>query len=131
MNDILSSISSSVRDRGWHSAQKETHEVASISFDDIIEAINPLNHIPFATRLQDNPVSPVVKMIAGTIIGGPLGFATAAVNEVFEEANGKGVLSSVVHATLQPEERTMEQLASERYQSIANRHKRHFHTWSA
>ena len=127
------SINSSVCPRGWHSVQKQTHEIAQITFDDVLEVMNPLNHIPLVSDLQDNPVSPVVRMVGSALLGGPVGFALSAIDTVFEEATGKSVIGNVFDAAFSSETETLEaqEIVAKRYRSIADAHKRHIHTWNA
>ncbi len=125
------SINSSVRPRGWHSVQKQTHEIAQITFDDVLTVINPLNHIPVVSGLRGNPVSPAVRMVGGALLGGPIGFAASAIDAVFEEATGKSVLGNVVETAFVPELPKTQEIAAARYRSIADAHKRHIHTWRA
>lgn len=130
--------------RGLKSVQKETHHVDSISFDDVLEAFNPLNHIPIISEFSEtqNPLMPLTKMAGSMLIGGPLGLAMSAVDVVSKEATGQTVLANVVDVitgegengdsaeALALAESAKARYASERYQSFANAHKRHLHTWS-
>lgn len=135
IEESVSVSSAAVRPRGLRSVQKPTVEAREITFGDVLQAVNPLNHIPFVSQLNNNPVSPLVKMVGSAVIGGPIGLAAAAIDAVFEEATGRSVAGNVIHMALNgPEEsasRTAQEKASQRYQSVANAHKRHFHTWRA
>lgn len=125
---------SSAHTRGWHSVQKPTHKIEEITFDDVVNAVNPLNHLPFISNLtaQEDRPSPVSRMLVGTLLGGVFGLVSSAVDIIFEDATGKGVVGNVVASITdgKPENSDM-QIASRKYQSIANAHKRHFNTWSA
>ncbi len=120
------SISSSANKRGWHSSQKQTHEIKEITFDDVIDAVNPLNHLPFISEFTNEPISPVARMIGGAALGGPLGFAISAINAVFEEASGDGLIGTAMQAEFSSQNNPYEQA-----RAITNAHKRHLHTWRA
>jgi hypothetical protein len=72
------------------------------TFGDLVDAINPLNHIPFVSGLfgEDGApkVSPASKIIGGALLGGPVGLFAAVADAVFEEATGKGAAESMVAA---------------------------------
>ena len=73
------------------------------SFQDVLDTINPLKHIPVISDLMesDNTTEkPSVgsKLAGGLLFGGPIGFVAALANEIFEEATGKGVASAAYAA---------------------------------
>lgn len=72
------------------------------SFDDVLDAINPLNQLPFVGSAvndsMDHKASTGAKLIGSALFGGPLGLVAGLINAVFEEATGKGVGESVVAA---------------------------------
>lgn len=76
------------------------------TFSDLIDAVNPLNHIPGAAGLfasEDAPVSRVSvasRLIGGALLGGPVGFFASLVNAVFEQETGKGAAETMVAALL-------------------------------
>ncbi len=131
--------------RGFRSSQKPTQQFNDISFGDVLDAFNPLNHIPIISNLKSdntNPVSSIAKMTGGALLGGPVGLAISAIDIVVSEATGKTMLGNAIEtvfgkgagdseasATLPAQ--LPSQQASQRYQSFADAHKRHAHTWRA
>ncbi len=105
------------------SVQKPTVRYDDVSFDDILEAINPLNHIPLISgyftstaksintagyesaadesaqnnqnTYKDNPIMPLASMVAGGLIGGVIGLVSAAVNVIFEQATGSKISQKI------------------------------------
>jgi len=126
---------------GLRSVQKSTHIVDDIKFDDVLDAINPMNHIPILSKLtqSSNPLMPITKMAGSALMGGPIGLAISAMDSVVEQVTGNSMLGNTIEtifgdsqeSAVSQVEAKAESIASERYKSIANAHKRHFHTWSA
>ena len=78
--------------------EPETSETAffgkdGLTFRDVIDAINPLNHIPIVSDLfasaTDHKASTASKLIGGTLLGGPIGFVTSLATVIFENATGE------------------------------------------
>lgn len=65
------------------------------SFADILDTINPLQHIPGVSQvyraLTGETISSGARIIGGTIFGGPLGFLSSLVGSIFEEETGKDI----------------------------------------
>lgn len=120
-------LRNNVNPKGWQSRQIPTREITSVSFDDVIDSLNPIAHIPVAAHLTDTPApSPIASMIGGALIGGPIGFAIAAVNVVFQEATGDSLIGSLYDAV---SNNLPSSDKAKRYQSLANEHKRDLQTW--
>lgn len=72
---------------------KEHNAVQSDGFfETLVDAVNPLQHIPGVSTLYraasgDN-ISSFSRILGGTLIGGPMGFAVSAVNALLQEATG-------------------------------------------
>jgi hypothetical protein len=75
------------------------------SFSDLIDAVNPLNHIPIVSGLMEqeteHKVSTAAKLIGGALLGGPIGFVVGLIDAVFEQATGKGAAESMVAALME------------------------------
>jgi hypothetical protein len=73
-----------------------------LSFADVLDAINPLKHIPIVSDLiYDKPeekASVASNLVGGALMGGPIGFVASIANEVFKSATGKGMAETVVAA---------------------------------
>lgn len=93
------------------SHQKETIKVDDCCFGDFLQALNPLNHIPVISSLTNNNAAgekqnafmPVAKIVSGGLLGGVIGLVGAAVDSVFEQANGKSFLASVTSGLFESE----------------------------
>jgi hypothetical protein len=61
-------------------------------FKDIVDAVNPLQHIPGVSSLYreatGDGVSPAISLASGALLGGPVGFLVAAISTGFELATG-------------------------------------------
>ncbi len=64
-------------------------------FDDFLDIINPLQHIPglstFYRELTGDEISPGSRMIGGALFGGPIGFVASLINSAVEDATGRDV----------------------------------------
>lgn len=64
-----------------------------LTFGDLIDVINPLQHIPVVATLYremtDDTLAAGPRMLGGTLFFGPLGLATAVANVALEETTGK------------------------------------------
>jgi hypothetical protein len=56
---------------------EETREGASLSFSDVVDTLNPLQHVPVLSdiyrRLTGDAISPQARVAGGTLYGGPIG----------------------------------------------------------
>lgn len=71
----------------------------TFSFGELLDIINPLQHIPLVGSLYRNftgdQMSPVARIVGGTIFGGPLGGITSIAAAAIEEHSGKNVTSAL------------------------------------
>lgn len=72
-------------------------------FGDLLQALNPLHHIPVVGTLYREitgaTIEPAARVIGGLVFGGPAGLASALVNGFVEDASGKdlgGHIASLV-----------------------------------
>lgn len=72
------------------------------SFRDMLDIINPLEHIPVVSSLFDDATghapSVAARLAGGALFGGPIGFAVALVNEIFTAETGRGVGGTMLAA---------------------------------
>ena len=72
-------------------ADGETED-AGFSFDDFLDTINPLQHLPVVStlyrELTGDQIEPAARIIGGAVYGGPLGAGLALADTIFEEATG-------------------------------------------
>lgn len=75
-------------------------------FFDLLDMINPFQHIPlvnFAYRaITGDEIKPISQIIGGGVFGGPLGIAGGIVNAVIEEETGKDAVGNAM-AFVRPE----------------------------
>jgi hypothetical protein len=78
-----------------------------IELSDVIDILNPLQHIPFVSslyrELTGDTISPSCKIAGGALLGGPLGLISSVCDVVVTEENGKSVGDSVVAMILPPQ----------------------------
>lgn len=65
------------------------------SFGDVIDMINPLQHLPVVGMLYrkftGDTIKPFASIIGGTIFGGPVGAVSSTVNAIVKDRTGKDV----------------------------------------
>lgn len=85
------------------------------SFDDFLDTINPLQHLPVISTLYrdltGDQIDPAARIIGGAIFGGPLGAGLALADSVLEEASG-ATTGAHVMSWLTGDETDTPQLAS-------------------
>ena len=68
---------------------------ASFSFADLIDTINPLQHIPVVAtayrELTGDEMSPQARMAGGALYGGPIGFVASMVDSAIDMATGNDI----------------------------------------
>ncbi len=66
-----------------------------LSFDDVLDSLNPLQHIPVVStlyrELTGDEISTGARLAGGSLYGGPIGLFTAAVDSASTESTGKDV----------------------------------------
>lgn len=86
----------------------------NLSFRDVLDAINPLNHIPVLSDLVADATghepSAASKLAGGTLLGGPIGFIASLANVIFEEVTGATPVKTLV-AALTGEENSSQEAA--------------------
>lgn len=70
------------------------------SFGDLIDIINPLQHIPivshFYQKITGDTIRPSGQIIGGTLFGGPAGFAGSLVNVIAEHETGRDITGNAI-----------------------------------
>jgi hypothetical protein len=73
-----------------------------LSFWDMLDIVNPLQHIPVVNHLYraltGDTIRPPAQILGSTLFGGPLGFAVATATTVVEAANGETLATTVARA---------------------------------
>ncbi len=64
-----------------------------LTFRDVLDAVNPLNHIPIVSDLfasaTEHKASTASRLAGGTLLGGPIGFVASLATVIFEHATGQ------------------------------------------
>ena len=64
-----------------------------LTFGDIVDVINPLQHLPVVSAvyrwLTGDTIAPAARMAGAALYGGPVGFAVAIANLAVEDASGR------------------------------------------
>lgn len=98
-----------IRHEADHDGLPDTKELAfdeiwqdpdkGLSFGDILDIVNPLQHIPIVSTLYrmitGDEISQGARMIGGAVYGGPVGLLGAGLVAAFEEASGGSVETHV------------------------------------
>ncbi|HYG86940.1 MAG TPA: hypothetical protein VD978_11840 [Azospirillum sp.] len=67
----------------------------ALSFGDVLDAINPLHHVPVVSTLYEaatgSKISTPARLVGGYLFGGPLGLLGSAASTVFEGISGDSV----------------------------------------
>lgn len=81
-------------------AYETVAEEDGYSFGDVIDMINPLQHLPVIGMLYrkftGDTIKPFASIIGGTIFGGPVGAVTSTVNAVVKDRTGKDVAENAL-----------------------------------
>lgn len=80
-----------------------------VSFDDLVDTINPLQHIPVVSTLYremtGDDLSPQARMAGGAIYGGPIGFVTSMIDSAIDAITGDDI-GGHIYASLFGESKT-------------------------
>ena len=70
------------------------------SFDDVIDIVNPLQHLPIIGTLYrkftGDTLKPMSNIIGGAIFGGPLGAVSSTVNVIIKDRTGKDIAENAL-----------------------------------
>jgi hypothetical protein len=73
-----------------------------LTFGDILDIINPLQHIPVVSTIYraitGDEISPGARVAGGALYGGPIGFAVATANALVEAATGEDIGDTILTA---------------------------------
>lgn len=85
---------------GGHGNEHGVEIQGDMSFWDVLDVINPLQHIPIVSTIYRNltgdTIQPAARVIGGMLYGGPLGGMAAIANAVVEEAQGKDIPDQIM-----------------------------------
>ena len=73
-----------------------------VSFDDLLDLVNPLHHLPVIgtlyRKLTGDSIAPPARILGGLLYGGPLGFVASVADAIAEEAGGQSAGDAVFTA---------------------------------
>lgn len=75
-------------------------EDSGFSFFDLLDMINPLQHIPLVNiayrKITGDEIKPISSIVGGAVFGGPMGAVGGIANAVIQDATGKNMVENVV-----------------------------------
>ncbi len=78
---------------------KPTSDKDKFGFLDMVDMVNPLQHIPFVNMayrsITGDEIRPISKVIGGGIFGGAVGAASSMVSVIIEDATGKDIVDNI------------------------------------
>jgi len=82
-------------------ARKSGTDKVSLGFKDLVDLINPFQHIPLIRNIYqaatgDDTMKPAIKFMGDTLFGGPLAAVSSGVDAVIKQASGKDMMETVV-----------------------------------
>ena len=93
VKDILSDVSVNARERSdkiRSTAEDNLFGKDGLNFRDVIDLINPLQHIPIVGRIYraitNDDIAPGIRVAGGSLFGGPMGAAFAAAGLMIDKA---------------------------------------------
>lgn len=98
--NTMKAIEKSARDPSVKSGEFNLFGDDGFGFEDVLEAVNPLNYIPGVSTLYKEAsgasVSPAISLASGALLGGPIGFLVAALSTGFELATGNSPAGTLI-----------------------------------
>ncbi|MEQ8266125.1 MAG: hypothetical protein RH982_02940 [Parvibaculum sp.] len=101
-------------------------ESAGLSFGDLVDTLNPLQHIPVVSEiyrgLTDDDISPAARVAGGGLYGGPIGVFASIVGLAItgtEEGLGDRIFASLIGTPEPKQEQVAAAQASEAIQEVA------------
>lgn len=99
-NPALPSFAAALAEAGPKSAKADDSD--SFGFADLIDIVNPLQHLPLIGSLYreitGDEIKPVARIVGGAAFGGVAGAASGIVNSIVEEETGKDIGGNVADA---------------------------------
>ncbi len=91
---------------GKPGAQSEFWGKDGFNFGDLVDIVNPLQHLPVVGSLYraftDDQISPGSRIAGGTLYGGPIGLASAVVSAAIEQGTGNDLIGNMVAKVTEP-----------------------------
>ena len=91
-------------------------QAAALGFDDLLDAINPLQHLPivstFYREITGDKMGSIARIAGGLLYGGPVGMAMSVGDTVLAEASGKDLGGHIMTALFGDDEPGLTQVAA-------------------
>ncbi len=88
----------------WQRERVDDVPQVDLTLDDVLDIINPLQHIPLVSSLYrsvtGDQITGPARIIGDTLFGGPIGFVASLVNAVVEEASGRDLGANALAALI-------------------------------
>ncbi len=98
--NIQGLISPSVKPIAEPQVQAPAKDDSGLGFDDLLDVINPLQHLPVVgmiyRALSDDEIAPPAKIAGGALFGGLYGFLGALGSVIYEGIAGESVEDTVL-----------------------------------
>lgn len=80
--------------------QAQGTDETSLGFKDVLDLINPLEHLPIISNVYhaivgESTAKPAVKLVGDAVYGGPLGMLSGGVDAIIKQASGKDMVETV------------------------------------
>ncbi len=73
-----------------------------LSFKSVLDTVNPLQQLPIVStayrEMSGDTIATGSRLIGGALLGGPLGFAVALINEIISSGTGKDIGGNLIAA---------------------------------
>ena len=73
-----------------------------LSFKSVLDSVNPMQQLPIIStayrEMTGDTIATGSRLIGGALLGGPLGFAVALVNEIVSSSTGKDIGGNLLAA---------------------------------
>ncbi|MCD8526124.1 MAG: hypothetical protein LRY62_02875 [Alphaproteobacteria bacterium] len=80
--------------------QNQGEPLQEFGFGDVIDMVNPLQHIPIVghvyRELTGDTIKPIAQIVGGAVFGGPLGAAGGLVNTIIKEETGRDITANAM-----------------------------------
>ncbi len=88
----------------WQRERVDDVPQIELTLDDVLDIINPLQHIPLVSSMYRSVTGDQIKgparIIGDTLFGGPIGFVASLVNAVVEEVSGRDLGANALAALI-------------------------------
>lgn len=80
--------------------QPREKEYADVTFNDFVDIVNPLQHLPLVSsvyrHVTGDEIKPPARVMGGALYGGPIGAAASMANVIVEDQTGKDIGENIM-----------------------------------